>query len=559
MNIKELLKTLIKIGLTENESQVYLTLIATGSSSPSSVSKACGVKRTTTYSVLSQLLDRGLVKKEVHDGKEFFVALSLNQIIEKQHEIIRSIQDAIPTLMRFRRNLEEKPNIEIFESNDYLEKTVKNILQAEDQIFSWIDPHFSPIVKNESLYFKLTRDRVKRQIFQKSIIANNLSSNKFKNADKIANRISNIASYSHIAPEIHIINNFCLLIYKDIDYTLKITCDRFTSNMRAIFLSEWNALGNLVRQEAPSVNANELQNRFRIYSNQKGLVFYKNDISTTIQKIKDKKINPKETPIPEYAYDFSFENYRSIGVESSLRDSKLENFLKNKFKGISYFHSESENNPIYQKNFKEAEKGVFVRDTLLASLKSVNLYLKEFGLEIYLLDGYRSLSFQKKIWERLLKNALGFYQKTSSSELADKMAKKFTSQVMHYPPTKVESKLPSTWFTENTGGNILLTLVSKSGYPQDLGNLHLNLSEKSETRYFEKFIPKNDSEKIIQTNRRLLFWSMAINGWFNNPSNIYQYNICDNNRTQLGIFSAKLWGINETRGANIGPASSNLK
>jgi sugar-specific transcriptional regulator TrmB len=81
-NLVEILK---EIGLSEHESAVYFTMVSLGPSPILKIARASGVKRTTIYSVIDSLKEKGLVRVELKGFKSLFVAESpekLENILE---------------------------------------------------------------------------------------------------------------------------------------------------------------------------------------------------------------------------------------------------------------------------------------------------------------------------------------------------------------------------------------------------------------------------------------------------------------------------------------------
>ena len=93
----KLLKVLNELGLTEKESKVYLALLSLGEVTVLSISKEAGIKRTTVYSVLESLKQKGLVEVVVRGFKTFYRAVNpenLAAIIEeRQQKLNRYLPD----------------------------------------------------------------------------------------------------------------------------------------------------------------------------------------------------------------------------------------------------------------------------------------------------------------------------------------------------------------------------------------------------------------------------------------------------------------------------------
>jgi predicted transcriptional regulator len=80
------------LGFSENEMSVYLLLAEVGRSSASMLAKRAGIVRTTAYSVLENLVRKGLVSEEESQGKTYFVANPVSSLVrgvEKEREELR--------------------------------------------------------------------------------------------------------------------------------------------------------------------------------------------------------------------------------------------------------------------------------------------------------------------------------------------------------------------------------------------------------------------------------------------------------------------------------------
>lgn len=78
---KNKLSTLLQqIGLSEKESEVYLALLTTGPSRITTIASIAGVKRTTVYSILESLIERGLAREEEKGFKKYVVAESPERV-----------------------------------------------------------------------------------------------------------------------------------------------------------------------------------------------------------------------------------------------------------------------------------------------------------------------------------------------------------------------------------------------------------------------------------------------------------------------------------------------
>lgn len=95
----QLVESLQSLGLNEKQAKVYLALLALGRASAYSVAAKSGLKKPTTYVVLGELVEKGLVAKVPRMRKQLFVARSPEEFFALAEERLRVAKQALPELM----------------------------------------------------------------------------------------------------------------------------------------------------------------------------------------------------------------------------------------------------------------------------------------------------------------------------------------------------------------------------------------------------------------------------------------------------------------------------
>lgn len=106
MDKNELLKSL---GLSEYESQIYLTLLEKGVSGISKISRETGINRPAIYRTVPSLLKRGVISEIVKKKQKLYTAESpekLETIIESLH---KEFKEALPDLIQNFEGVQNKP------------------------------------------------------------------------------------------------------------------------------------------------------------------------------------------------------------------------------------------------------------------------------------------------------------------------------------------------------------------------------------------------------------------------------------------------------------------
>src|SRR3989344_4820509 len=163
MDIEASLK---KLGLSGNESKVYLELLKRGSISANELAKKLGFDRTLTYQVLNNLAEKGLVNYIVKENKKYFEPSKpenlLNPIKEKE-SLALSI---IPQLKSIEKIQEQEQEVKVYEGKNGLRVLLEDVLKSKNvfifgatgksyDILKFELPHLIKKAKNKGLKGKM--------------------------------------------------------------------------------------------------------------------------------------------------------------------------------------------------------------------------------------------------------------------------------------------------------------------------------------------------------------------------------------------------------------------
>lgn len=125
MNINKILK---KIGLTESEKKVYITLLELGDSTRGTIVNKSEITGSKVYEILEKLQNKGLVSIYLKNKVKHFKPTNPTQILnylEKKREEILSIEkqtkDILPTLLAKYNSSKENQEVELISGMKGLE------------------------------------------------------------------------------------------------------------------------------------------------------------------------------------------------------------------------------------------------------------------------------------------------------------------------------------------------------------------------------------------------------------------------------------------------------
>ena len=93
-------QTLANLGLTDKEAKVYFATLKLGSGSAQAIARNAGLKRPTTYVILEELRQKGLVLKMPGSKRQMFTAKSPEELVSQMKKNLSSVEQALPELMQ---------------------------------------------------------------------------------------------------------------------------------------------------------------------------------------------------------------------------------------------------------------------------------------------------------------------------------------------------------------------------------------------------------------------------------------------------------------------------
>jgi sugar-specific transcriptional regulator TrmB len=140
---------LIKLGLSEDESKIYLALIGSGYLPARMLAKRTGIGRTLVYRAITRLLAHGLIEKRERKGEiaQFYPAhpRRLEELLrQKENGLIsvkKSLSDTIGSFAAEYNSLIGKPNVLFYEGQEGLQKMYDDIIDTGENLYLIRSPY----------------------------------------------------------------------------------------------------------------------------------------------------------------------------------------------------------------------------------------------------------------------------------------------------------------------------------------------------------------------------------------------------------------------------------
>jgi predicted transcriptional regulator len=131
-------KTLADFGLNSAQTKVYLALLRLGETKAAPLAQAAGLKRTSIYESLDQLVALGLARTINKQGATHYAPESPNKLLEILQNREQSVQGILPNLLGlFSTSVSEMPRIQYHEGRAGLVAIYEDILTAKDKYYCY--------------------------------------------------------------------------------------------------------------------------------------------------------------------------------------------------------------------------------------------------------------------------------------------------------------------------------------------------------------------------------------------------------------------------------------
>lgn len=156
------IETLKQMGFSEKTAKIYLAGLASGTSSVQTLAKKSGLKRSTIYPYLDELVEQGLMEKIPSGKKVYFKVISPKHLEQRAQAQLDTVRSNMLSLLELSSEATGKPKVTVLEGKKALEQLYDEIINANSIRF-W---------SNLSKYVQLfpeTHDKINDAIVQKQI------------------------------------------------------------------------------------------------------------------------------------------------------------------------------------------------------------------------------------------------------------------------------------------------------------------------------------------------------------------------------------------------------
>jgi sugar-specific transcriptional regulator TrmB len=124
--VKEILRSL---GMTQNEVEIYTTLLSEGESSVNEIATKSGLHRQVCYDALDRLLEKGFVSYISKNQKKYFKALEPEKIIDYLNDKKSQVNSILPKLKSMAKLEKAETGVELIKGKAVLRTIYGDIIK----------------------------------------------------------------------------------------------------------------------------------------------------------------------------------------------------------------------------------------------------------------------------------------------------------------------------------------------------------------------------------------------------------------------------------------------
>ena len=124
-----------ELGLTDKETDVYLTLLPLGKINLQEIAKRVELPRTTIYNTLNYLSVKGLVSRIIRAGVTYFEAVEPSKFLEDLNQKKELLLSVLPELEGLKKEIKDSSSVEIYQGFKGVSTILNEVFKIKQEVF----------------------------------------------------------------------------------------------------------------------------------------------------------------------------------------------------------------------------------------------------------------------------------------------------------------------------------------------------------------------------------------------------------------------------------------
>ena len=139
MSTNDMLEQVLEqAGMSKKQAKIYLAALALGETTIKEIAQKSGIRRTTIYDVIQEMVDAGYIKLTSHGARRKFLAATPSEVQFIIKRRVSAIQGVLEDLIQISNVEKAKPKVWFFEGIEGLKNAFSDTLKyPESEIYQW--------------------------------------------------------------------------------------------------------------------------------------------------------------------------------------------------------------------------------------------------------------------------------------------------------------------------------------------------------------------------------------------------------------------------------------
>jgi len=165
----QLSKNLLRsLNLSPDEAAVYMAALELGQTNILTLAKKSGVKRTTLYHFLPNLIERGILQETRKKKRNIYSAIHPKQLIALEQIRLKELEQLMPELLGIYNNAKQKPRVTFYEGVEGIKEALTDLIRVKEPMVGWADFTFRQSILRD-FFNAFAQERAKSNVTYKAI------------------------------------------------------------------------------------------------------------------------------------------------------------------------------------------------------------------------------------------------------------------------------------------------------------------------------------------------------------------------------------------------------
>lgn len=244
MNNKEKLKNaLLGFGLNQKQASLYLACLENGALTVQDAARLSNVNRTTLYSSIEEMEEKGVINIVKKAGKTFLESVPperLLHILSERQELFASV---LPDMQTLKLKPRKGPQVRFYRGKEGFKLFFRALLDTgiSEWLITTSGKEFLSFVSERYIVEHIIKEKRRRKIKSRQIISDSHYAREIVKKDKLENRESKIVDANYKLPVVEIIfgNSVAIISSNFTDLIMVIESQEVAETHRSYFELIW--------------------------------------------------------------------------------------------------------------------------------------------------------------------------------------------------------------------------------------------------------------------------------------------------------------------------------